>query len=444
MIFGRWFVCSAVFVLVSLEATAAGRSQDQQVPPLPDPLSLEQALRLADSKHPDLLIAEAAVQYARAKSQLVDSENGVKARVFARAQLIQPNEIAFDQSHNDSRLGLVVSKRLYDFGRSKGKVAASEAELQSREFLLVNARQAQQVKISELFFSVLLADMQFLRDNEDMSVKFVRMDRLRERNKLGQVSDLEVMQQEARYQQIRRQRYQSQNQQRLSRTRLAVALNRPGQPPSNLVPPDLKHLDRNLLEVEVLQEEAVRGNLAIKAVRASLEAARQRREAAEAEDGPVLTGRAEATAYARRSGSYDLWRLAVEIDYPLWDSGTADSEQARAQAEVFEYEGELANLEQEIRLAVLNLWLELDTLRIQREEMRSEVDYSDLFLDKSRALYEMEVRPNLGDAMTQVTDAQLNALQTDLRIELAWTELDALTGNLFIASDSVQSVDEQH
>jgi outer membrane protein TolC len=427
-----------LFSFCSALALAAEQAVKPESVSLPEPLTLEDALRLADSKHPDLLVAEAAVQFAEAQSRLVESESGVKARVFARLQAIRPNEIAFDQSQNDSRLGLQVTKRLYDFGRSKGKQAASQAEVRSQEFLYLSARQAQHLKITQLFFDVLLADLQFFRDNEDMAVKFVRLDRLRDRNELGQVSDLEVLEQETRFQKARRQRLQSQNRQRITRTRLAVALNRPKQVPETLVPPPLTQLDRQLGEVEDLQEQAVQGNYRMKALQTALTAAQQRRNAAQAEGGPVLLGNAEATAYARQSGSYDKWRVGVELDYPLFDSGTADSELARAQARVFELEAELASLEQDIRLAVLDLWLEMDTLRIDRQEAQVNKDFSDLFLDKSRALYEMEARPNLGDAMTRITDSELRAMRADLRTALAWKKLDALMGNL--VSSKEQSV----
>jgi hypothetical protein len=57
-------------------------------------------------------------------------------------------------------------------------------------------------------------------------------------------------------------------------------------------------------------------------------------------------------------------------------------------------------------------------------------DYSELYLDKSRALYEMEVRSTLGDAMITVTKAQYEALKADLDMAYAWAKMDALTGNM--------------
>ena len=64
-----------------------------------------------------------------------------------------------------------------------------------------------------------------------MAIEYVRLDRLRERNALQQVSDVAVAEQDYRYQSARVARYRTQARQRTSRAQLAETLNRPGELP---------------------------------------------------------------------------------------------------------------------------------------------------------------------------------------------------------------------
>lgn len=57
------------------------------------------------------------------------------------------------------------------------------------------------------------------------------------------------------------------------------------------------------------------------------------------------------------------------------------------------------------------------------------MDYRDLYLERSRALYELEVTSDLGDAMVQLSEAQLFKAQTFFELAVAWAKLDSLLGS---------------
>jgi len=397
---------------------------------LPEPLTLEYALSLADEPHPDLQLAQAGVDSAKADEAQAESATGWNARLEAQARWVQPPAISPDQRHNDSRVGLVVTKDLYDFGRSEHNVEAAGYDVKSRSLLYLNARQQRRLEIMRRYFDVLLADLQYMRDNEDMAVVYVALDRLRDRRELGQVSDIDVLKKEAAYQRVREKRTQSENMQRATRVRLAIALNRPDDPPSTLAKPKLPWLKRKLPEVEDLQKQALEHNAVIRALRARLAGARERLAAKRAGDRPVLRGRAETFAYNREMGSYDKWQAGVQLEVPLLDGGSVDAAVAKEQAEVYRLQAKLAKTRMDIREAVLNTWLSLQSLKTRRQADRAETDYRDLYLDRSRALYQMEVTTDLGDSMVKISDAELEAARTDFKIAMAWSQLDALTGRL--------------
>ncbi len=396
---------------------------------MPDPLTLEAALQFATHPHPELQAGEAELDAAMADALAAQSRTGVRSWVEARLRYTDPLIKLPDVGNDDHRLGIFVSKRLYDFGRSEAAVDAAELDVAGRRLLLDDIRQQRRIEILQRFFDVLLADLAFARYNEEMAVVYVTLDRLRDRHELGQVSDIEVLKQETEYQRVRRLRTESQNRQRLTRARLAYAMGLPGQLPANLVRPEsLPQVKRKLPAVEELQSRALAGNRELQALRKTLAAARKRVDSARAGDYPSLDARAEANEYSRTRAGYDNWRVELNLQVPLFTGGQTDAAVAREQADVYRLQAQLAEAEERVRQQVLEQWLQLDALRVQREEMRTAMDYRELYLDRSRALYELEVKTDLGDAMVRLTETERNLLKTDFEIALAWERLDLLLG----------------
>ena len=404
--------------------------QQTSLPPLPEPLTFEYAMSQVDINHPELQLNEAAINAARAEQQLVESDSGVKSLVLGRLRWVEPPSFNPDRSHDDHRLAILVDKKLYDFGRSASRMQAAQQNIESQQLLYQDARQQRRIEIMQHYFDVVLADLQFYQANEAMAVAFVELDKRRDRNELGQVSDIGVLQQDAEFQKIRKQRFESQNQQRITRSRLAYILGRPGQLPDTVIRPvNLPHLSRPLPEVEVIQAQALKNSSILRALRAQIAAAQADVAAARAGDNPVLYGGAEANAYSKERANYDTWRVGVHLEVPLTTGGRVDADTAKRQAEIYRLQAELTITEEQIQQTILELWLELDALRIQREQMRAQKDYRELDLDRSRALYELEVKTNLGDAMVEYTGAEREMVMTEFRIALAWEQIDNLTGS---------------
>lgn len=417
-------------LLVVLMTAATAEPEKTATPdPLPEPLTLDFALAQVDIASPRLQMSRAEVDAALARLEVADSSDNVRSWVEARLRYFEPPPfVQFDENF-DNRLGIFVSKKLYDFGRQDSKLAAARKSVEGQRLLYQDARQTRRIEIMQSYFDVVLADLQFYRYNEEMAAAYVELDKLRERNSLKQVSDVEVLRQDSEYQRVRRLRFQSQNLQRLTRARLAYVLGRPGQLPDTVSRPvDLPHLRRPLPEVEDLQQQAVQNNRRLQALRVQVAAAEARVKAAQAGSLPTLWGNAEANAYNLERAGYDPLRVELVMEIPLIDGGRTDADVAEQRAEVYRLRAELADTTEQVRQQVLELWLELDALRIQREEMQAQTDYQELNLDRSRALYELEVTADLGDAMVRVTEAEQASLQTDFNLALAWEKMDVLTG----------------
>ena len=397
---------------------------------LPEPLTLELALSIIDQQHPDLRYVEADLRSAHSNLQQTLSNNDLTVNLSAEARWIDPTPLAMNQATEEQRLVFIVNKTLYDFGRSPAQIDAASQQLLSQKMQYLNAQQLQYLNVMKRYFDVVLADLQFYRYNEEMAVAYIEFDRAQARHKLGQFTELEVAEKEVEYQRVRRLRTQSQNQQRVTRSLLAQALNKPKDLPATVARPELDAVSRKLPEIELLQKTVNQNNPVLAALRAELTAAKKDIQFAHASDNPVLTGGFEAFNYAQETNTANKWEANIILDIPLWSGGKVDAAVAKAKAAVYKIEAQLAQQELAVQQQVLELWLNIETLKIKHDEVLAGMNFTELSLDKNRALYELEVKSDLGYSMVDFSEAERKVVQAGFEIALAWAQLDALAGNL--------------
>lgn len=401
---------------------------------LPEPLNLQYALSMASrTASSEIMNYSAQRQMALADQELVMSETGFFAEINGRLRYVDPSA----SETNDSKLSLDISKRLYDFGQSSSRIAASQQQLASVEVLYANTISKRTILILQAYFNVLLADVIFDHANETMAVDYVTLDKLRSRFELGQISDIELLAMENNYRQTRRDRNKALSVQRISRNRLSQLIS-PGQLSTDLELPDFKQLhllsvERILQDVDKLYEMAYKQNSLLLSHEHKLKAVRHKVDVFQAEKYPVISAHVQAADYARELGSSDKFRAGIEFRMPLYQAGQENSKIKKTIGKLTQLEAEKIQIKQDLEQQILELWLRISDLKQQFSGSLSDLDvtldYRELYLDKSRALYELEVTSDIGDAMVELTQAQLFKMQTVFDLAIAWAKLDSLLGN---------------
>lgn len=412
--------------VVGLLCVAAAQAAE----PLPTPLTLEQALILADEPHPELDRALARVQSAEAGVLQAESLSGFRSHVDLTPQSVMPSARTRDEMVDDSRARLFVSKRLYDFGRSRALESSARLEREARQLALMDTRQRRRLDIQIRFLDVLLADLRYAADNETMAYHYVQFDKQRIRHELGQISDVDLAEFESRYQEALIVRTRSQKRQAQSRQQLALALNRPEQLPTDLTLPAFPGNDREPPEFRLALEKAMVASPVVAALRKETEAARAAISAEKARRYPVLSAEGEAAWYERDLPGREDLRATLNLRIPLWQGGEDRAAIGQALARQQETDAQRAQAEFNLRQSVLDLVQEIESLRVERNAAKLRNAWRSLYLDRSRALYELEVRSDLGDALARMTEAQWRAAQVEFQLALAWARLEALTGPL--------------
>ncbi|MCK4742410.1 MAG: TolC family protein [Sulfuriflexus sp.] len=394
----------------------------------PETISLQYALQRAESNHPDIEQAQAAIELAESERLEAESLTGTNISIRSRLRYVEPNNNILNQTHNDSSIGLYVSKNIYDFGRSEAASRAANSAIKGERISLASARNQRRLDIMRRYFDVVLADLEYLRDNEDMSTAFIALSRGQDRRELGQLSDVDILELDNNYQQVRLKRYRSDNQQRSTRSLLAIAMNQVGELPATLENPTLPSLSRKIPELEEIQLLAKKSNPALRVAQARLSAASARVESARASNSPILSGEFEVSESQRAIGSTDDARIGLHLNIPLFAGGKTKARTAKQQAVKRSEKANLARQHAYVEQTVLELWLELNNLVAQRQQAIAQLDYSELYLDQRRALYELETKTNLGNAMVQISEAQRYLKETEFDMAYRWAQLDALMG----------------
>lgn len=392
------------------------------------PLTLEAALASVEAAHPDLLMAQADRDSAIADRDIaasrLDSSLNLEGILRSGSRNNAPNEFAPDNS-----LRLIARKTLYDFGRSSAAEQAAVSELVAREADLLSAREKRRLEVMTRFFDVLIADMQYTADNELMAVLYLGFDQGRENFAAGQVSSVQLAELEARYQDVFVKRTASMQRQRITRALLANAMNRPGELPGELADPKLESNNRVLPEYEILLSSLLANNPRLLAQQEMLAASQQRLESFRAEKRPLLDAEIQAADFSRSALARDNLSAGLILSWPLYQGNRADARVAKELAQQNKLHAATEKLKMELTQTMLETYLDIIQLKSAgRSAANKQVDYRDLVLERSRGLYELELKSNLGTSMMHTVEANLRVRRNEYLLALDFARLEAILG----------------
>ena len=396
---------------------------------LPEPLTLDYALSLAaESSHPRLQIIDAQQAVSEAHKQSAESAYGLNAEMELRALWSKPSPLALNQQTDDHRALLRIQKRLYDFGRTRQQVEAEETELEALKINRQAEIERRKIDIARRYFDVILSDLKFAWQDEAMATAYVTYDRIRDQHELALRSDVELLRAEADYQKVRMSRYQAEIQLRRTRALLAEELNRPDQLSSKLLRPVLNVRKNKIAEYDELIKRMQGSNPQIKLAQQRLQAASRRLQAARIEGRPELTAQVDIADYSRETAGNNDWRAGLYLTVPLFDNPQIKAQVAKKRADWLRQKAELADIKLQMRQQLLELWQDVQFLQVSYEQLMAEMDAREIALDKSRALYEMEVKTDLGNSMVNVSEMQFKQAQLEFNLTIAWMKLHWLLG----------------
>lgn len=391
-------------------------------------LTLEAALAAADAPHPQVMAAQADLNLALAEQEIAGSLKDSTLNLEGQLRRGQTT-LNGDAWEDDHGARIVFRKNLLDFGRKAGLVDAARQEANARRLSLLDVRDARRIDIMARFFDVLLADAQNAADNEYLAVYYTNWDDSRKRFDLGELNARDLGQLEARFQDQREKQNRSLMALRTTRQKLAHALNRPEQLPSELAPPSLPGNQLVVPDYEVLLQMALENNRKLLAQDARLKAMASRMGAIRSDLLPTLDVELSASDYSRDMATRDRYSGGLVFNWPLYQGDRIDSRLARESAQRIRLEADHEQARRDLADALLETWLEIEWLKTAaRPAARVQVDYRDQALERARGEYELELKTSLGTAMADTQVAAIRQKQVEYRLALALARMEALVG----------------
>lgn len=393
---------------------------------LPSPLSLEKALSLVDPNHPDLLLADANLAYAVSKRLEVETSNNVDAYFEIAPYSSKPT--TNNKFLDDGYIRFSVTKTVYDFGYSDSLEASAEEAILSQELIASDTRNKYHFMIMQQYFDVLLADLHYAALNEEMATIYVRYDKLRERQTLDMVSDVDVAEAESRYREVADRRKQAEIEQQASRQRLAISLNRPDDIPGDLILPDLPQLERAIPELDSLLDEAMKNNLMLTALEHAMMADKAALKATQQQFGPTVAAGLEMNEYERKLPGRNNASIGVTLHIPILNGNRSQAKTARAAAQLSTSQANYDRAKYSLRQKLSDLIRRLELLQYKRATDKLRLDSTALTLEKNRARYELELQTTLGNTMAKYTAAEWLSAKNDFDIATTWAQIEILSG----------------
>jgi outer membrane protein TolC len=400
-----------------------------ELEPLPEPLSLAAALKFS-ALTPAQQAQMANESLAQAQLSGIEASDDATIDFRARARWIDPSYKSTDPSHNDSSASITVRKELYDFGQSETELASSQQSAEAQAFETQRQKQLAQLAVMRAFYDVVLSDLAFARDNEWMAIAYIQADRAKQRNEMGQVNDVDMLALEAISQEVRRRRFESESRQRLTRAQLAIAMGRPGDLVSTVARPSVELPKEDPEDFDAYWNDVLKNNLQLKRLRQQRDAAKLAVKAAKQSDGPRVVGELDSLVMNRTTASTHPFAAGLLFEVPLSRGGRTEAAVASAEAKVTSAEAALRLKEYELREQALKLWLARSDLRAQLQEQKAKETYRDVYLDRSRALYELELKADLGDAMTKTSEVRLDIARVLFDWAMNEAKIKAMVGRL--------------
>ena len=402
--------------------------------PLPEPLTLDAALQTAaNPNHFDITLVDQKIREIDALVGVENADFGLSVDVKGRLRTVGPSDAGDPDEDNDSAVSLLVSKPLYDFGKSDARLDALKVEQQVLRLEKEHAIEQRRLVILEKYFDVLNADNDFISENENLATGFIQFDRARENQSLGLSSEIDVLRLQADYEMIRQRRYEAENRQRLSRMILAEAMGYPQQLPDLLEAPEVDINKPLPNDIDLLIDRALTFSSTARTLAGQSKIAEFAIKQADAEGLPRLDLEFEISSYERESSTRDDWRASIYFDVPLY-SNVRSSRRSLAQTRYQKTLAEISKFRSQLRLKVLQLWQSIQQNRLIAQGNQIAQDYRDIYLDRSRAEYELEFKTDLGDAMVQFSRARTERLKAIYAYELSYMRLQALVGAAFMTT----------
>ncbi|CAC9508283.1 hypothetical protein [uncultured Gammaproteobacteria bacterium] len=393
---------------------------------LPNPLTLRHTLALATKQN--LEQKQLHINIELDKIELKSYQDSYKTTVDLDLQLARRDNEKLggtDYSH----AFIKINKVLYDQNVEINQNAA-KSTVKNTEFALQQLKIDKTTQVMQAFFNIILADMRHETVLERLAISAIRANRIQDNFDVEDASEVELLEKRTLTQLDVVKRIEAEAAQITTRAKLAQLLNIAYENrPDNLVKPDLTYFfKKELAGFEIWQKKIQLSNLELGELRRVLANLKQQRNLEKNNKEIVISSNIKLGEQSYDSSKNGNWRAGISFIMPFGQSQSQKNKTSKLLTKIKQQQLRIEQRTQALNQQALSLWLKLKTLKQRHQALTTELDYRDLYLELARANYEMEIKSDIGSAMSNLTDTEWKLTKNEFDFVIVFIQLQQLAG----------------
>ncbi|CAC9639732.1 hypothetical protein [uncultured Gammaproteobacteria bacterium] len=393
---------------------------------LPNPLTLRHTLALATKQN--LEQKQLHINIELDKIELKSYQDSYKTTVDLDLQLARRDNEKLG-STDYSHAFIKINKVLYDQNVEINQNAA-KSTVKNTEFALQQLKIDKTTQVMQAFFNIILADMRHETVLERLAISAIRANRIQDNFDVEDASEVELLEKRTLTQLDVVKRIEAEAAQITTRAKLAQLLNIAYENrPDDLVKPDLTYFfKKELAGFEIWQEKIQLSNLELGELRRVLANLKQQRNLEKNNKEIVISSNIKLGEQSYDSSKNGNWRAGISFVMPFGQSQSQKNKTSKLLTKIKQQQLRIEQRTQALNQQALSLWLKLKTLKQRYQALTTELDYRDLYLELARANYEMEIKSDIGSAMSNLTDTEWKLTKNEFDFVIVFIQLQQLAG----------------
>lgn len=394
---------------------------------IPNPLSLEQALKIGENQSLEVQKQQLTINEGLIDLQSAQSSFDFQANLDL--QLAQREEFSDDVDNSYAFIRL--EKTLFE-QNSDIDIGTARQTIANAKQALAHLQKEKNIDIMRHFFEVILVDMQLETMLERLAISAIRANDVQDDFDINKASEVELLGKQAITQLDVSKRIRIEAQQILKRAELANILGiKYEDRPDDLVNPKLKHyFSKVLASLDKLRESAFKNNAELQIMHQDLSSLKRQISRHKSDYGVVIKGNVRVGEQAYQRDKNGNLRFGINLTMPLGKDNRKQQTIAKLKIQTKQVALDIQQFKQDLSSQILTLWLTLNELKQVQTSLTTELDYRDLYLERARANYEMELKSDLGDALTQFTNTEYKLAKNQFDFVITFEKLALLTGEI--------------
>jgi outer membrane protein len=443
----------ALLGLLALPSVLSGQGAGQ-------PLTIDDAVRQALLRNPEILVAQA--QLDELKGKITEVRSGAFPQIEMQGfglRLRDPsvlNTASFDQLPPEFRSALVprpanlfdagvtLRQPIFPAGKIGTAVKLAVESQREREAALEAARQRVVFKVFQAFHDLLLAQENLLVVRETARQRQQHLEQARNRFSLGVATEVDVLRSQVNLANTRPELIRAENRLRMARSALnsliVVDLDAP-----TVISGKLQYENWESPPAEELQRRAAEARPEVLVARRQVDEARLALSLAHAENKLSVDMESSFGISARDvknlyQSDYARWNVRVNFKLPLYDSGRKAGLIVQAQARMSAAQHALSQLMNYVNLEIKAAQDDLQSSAQSVEAARVNVSQAEKVLSMMQANYQYGAATTLDvvDAEAALTMARNAVLMATYEFQLAKARLRLASGSPILDSGEVR------